>query len=79
MTTAQYFHRYYLFARPSFVEGVGRIFDFGNALTMYNYALSPTVADARAIREDWQAVGDDLSLAINALTEEFRAASVKAG
>jgi len=27
-----------LFARPSFIEGISRVFDFGATLQMYNYS-----------------------------------------
>jgi hypothetical protein len=54
----------YLFAVPSWVEGVGRIFDFGDALSEYNYSATPEDADAVATYLDWSAVGGDLRRAI---------------
>lgn len=50
----------FLFARPSFWEGLGRLIDFGGTLTEFNSALSGPQADRYAIAQDWQAVGDDL-------------------
>ena len=50
----------FLFARPSFWEGLGRLIDFGGTLTEFNSALSGPQADRYAIGQDWQAVGDDL-------------------
>lgn len=50
----------FLFARPSFWEGLGRLIDFGGTLTEFNNALSGPQADRYAIAQDWQAVGDDL-------------------
>lgn len=54
----------YLFARPSFAEGVGRIVDFGGTLTAYNVSSSAEEADAVAIYTDWRAVGHELRAAI---------------
>ena len=50
----------FLFARPSFWEGLGRLIDFGGTLTEFNSALSGPQADRYAIEQDWQAVGNDL-------------------
>jgi hypothetical protein len=49
-----------LFASPSFLEGVGRIVDFGGTLTEYNRSPSGAVADYVALACDWRAVGNDL-------------------
>ncbi len=49
-----------LFARPSFLEGVSRIFDFGGSLNQYNENQDGKEADAAAIYSDWASVGDDL-------------------
>ena len=57
---------YRLYSRPSFWEGVARLFDFGGTLNRYNYSKSEREADFRAIESDWQAIGEDLR---NALTE----------
>ena len=50
----------FLFARPSFMEGVARILDFGNTLSQYNGSVNPNEADARAINSDWKSVGNDI-------------------
>lgn len=57
---------YRLYARPSFFEGMARLFDFGGSLNQYNYSKSPNEADLRAMEADWQMVGEDLR---NALKE----------
>lgn len=57
-------YTYYLFARPSFIEGVGRIFDFGNSLNKYNDSESENEADAKALYSDWVTVGNDMSTAM---------------
>ena len=64
---------YFLFARPSALEGAARLFDFANALGTYNYSPSEQDADARGLREDWRAVGEDLAAAMDsfAVSEEI--------
>ena len=54
----------YLTAQPSFLEGVARLFDFAGTMTVYNESRSPDEADIRALRADWQALGDDMRFAI---------------
>ena len=49
-----------LFARPSFVEGMARIFDMGGTLNEYNSSLSGEEADAIALWSDWAAIGNDM-------------------
>ena len=60
----------YLFERPSFVEGVGRVFDVGGSLSAYNTSPTAAQADARAVFEDWNAVGHDLRVALEQLRTE---------
>ena len=50
----------FLFARPSFAEGMGRAFDLGNTMSEYNTSQNGELADSRAFAEDWAAVWDDL-------------------
>jgi hypothetical protein len=54
----------FLFAVPSWQEGAGRLVDFADALTGYNITGTPEGADARAIAQDWLAVGDGLRAAL---------------
>lgn len=58
----------FLFARPSFLEGCGRVLDFGDTLTQYNTALTPEQADAIAVYFDWLAVGGDIRMAVKAVS-----------
>lgn len=60
----------YLFARPSILEGVGRILDLSNSLNVYNASRTPGLADARAVHEDWKAIGHDLRVAMERLGTE---------
>ena len=56
----------FLFARPSLLEGVSRILDFGGSLQKYNISRSPEEADTKAIYNDFRAVGGDMAYAIHA-------------
>ncbi len=60
----------FLFARPSFIEGVGRIFDLAGSLNTYNSSRTPEEADSRAIYEDWKALGHDVQVALDQLGSE---------
>ena len=53
----------FLFARPSFIGGLSRIFDFGGTLKIYNESPTEVIADARAIHADWKAVGNEIKIA----------------
>ncbi len=53
-----------LFARPSWLEGVARLFDFGGALDMYNDdGLTADEANTLALAADWRAIGQDMRAA----------------
>ena len=54
----------FLYARPSFLEGLARIFDFGGTLNEYNESLTPKQADFLALRADWLTIAGDLRNAI---------------
>ena len=52
-------------ARPSFLEGLARIFDFGNTLADPRYA--PAFDDAAtAFAHDWRVLGQDLMSTLRA-------------
>ena len=62
-----------LYARPSLMEGISRIFDLGNTMNQYNIydgSLSGKEADAIAIWSDWAAIGDDFRYAIREFEKE---------
>ena len=66
-------HSFRLFARPTFLEGVARIFDFANVLQKYRHDTTEHEADTNALRSDWMAVGDDLRHAISTYERQPRA------
>lgn len=58
---------------PSFFSGVARTFDFGGILDVRVAVPSPEVADAYAMRLDWEAVGADLRGAAGVVATEIEA------
>lgn len=60
----------FLFARPSFVEGISRVLDFGGTLNEYNRKSSPQEADSNAILNDFLMVGNDITTAIDIQEEK---------
>lgn len=54
-----------LFAKPSFVRGMGRAIDLGATRDVYNDSKSPKEADTKALRTDWVATGKDIRKAMN--------------
>ncbi len=62
----------YLFARPSFMEGAARIMDLSGSLNTYNYSRNGAEADARALAQDWRAIGRDVRAALEELRPESR-------
>lgn len=60
-------HSNFLFARPSFIEGVSRIFDLGGTLSVYNRCETGEDADCWAIWSDRCAIGSDLQSAAQEL------------
>ncbi len=60
----------FLFARPSFFEGMARVMDFGNTLNIYNLSRNGAEADFIAIRNDWRMVAQDLKEAVAKLEKE---------
>ncbi len=57
-------HSDFLYARPSFFEGMARIMDIGGTLNEYNASRTGAEADVIALMMDWNAVGQDLRRAI---------------
>ena len=56
----------FLFANPSFIEGIARIIDLGSTLSEYNSVMTPEQADFIAIRNDWEIIGEDIAVQIEA-------------
>jgi hypothetical protein len=50
----------FLFARPSFIEGMARTIDLSGTLQEYNKSATENEADGWAVYQDFKAVGGDL-------------------
>jgi len=50
----------FLFARPSFWSGVGRLLDLWGKFDDYNVSQTTQEADMRALYSDWRITGQDL-------------------
>ena len=58
-------YSFFLFALPRFLTGFASLLDIGATLTHYNEFSTPEEADARAIKSDWAAIGNDLRFVSN--------------
>ena len=54
----------FLFATPSFVSGLARVFDLFGQFDVYNTSETPDIADSKAIYCDFKIVGQDLRHAV---------------
>ena len=62
----------FLFARPSFLEGIARLADVGGTLNEYNTSRSGADADARALQGDWRAIGHDVRVAFDKIRQSLK-------
>jgi len=60
----------FLFARPSTLSGVARLFDFAGTFDAYNTSATTDEADAKALHADWVAVGDDIESSMAKMESE---------
>lgn len=56
---------FYLFSRPSFSKGYGRILDISGSFNSYNASKNEEEADFIAINNDWRAIGKDIAKSID--------------
>jgi hypothetical protein len=61
----------FLFARPSFMSGVGRTVDLFGTFDGYNRSNTPKEADTAALASDWGMVGQDIYAAMDDLEDEI--------
>lgn len=57
----------YLYASPSLLHGLGRIFDPWGTPEPYNWSRTPAHADALGMALNWDEVGRDLQSAMSLL------------
>ena len=55
----------FLFARPSFLRGMGSVLNIGAVGKIYNYSDSIEEADMKALQSDWKIIGNDMRKALN--------------
>jgi len=61
-----------LFAEPSFIEGIGSVLDISGILHKdYNSSSTELEADAKALQNDWRAVGKDIAVSISKHEQEL--------
>lgn len=61
---------FFLFALPSFIEGMASVVDLAGSFHIYNMDPTPKEADFRAIRNDWLVLADDFNASINDIAKE---------
>ena len=69
----------FLFAHPSFLEGMARVLDLGGVLDTYNYSLDDASADFRALSADWNSVGSDLWIAVDTIRPTLKVPMSRVG
>ena len=62
---------YFLFARPTLISGMATVLDIGATLMLYNESKIPREADYRALKCDWETVGEDIATAIAQFEQEI--------
>jgi hypothetical protein len=67
----------FLFARPSFIEGMARVVDIGGTLNVYNTSTTPELADFFAMYADWLATGGDIVSAIAQFARQYPEAAAR--
>jgi hypothetical protein len=64
------FLSFYLFSKPSFFKGYGRLLDVSGSFNIYNDSETEKEADFIALNNDWRAVGHDIKKSINKYEQE---------
>ena len=49
-----------LFERASFLKGMGSVFNISGNYYEFDYSESALIADAKAIKSDWDVIGQDI-------------------
>lgn len=60
-----------LLTNRGFIVGMGSVFNITGKYFEYNYSKNAQCADFKAIKRDWEIVGQNLSGAIQKLTEVY--------
>jgi hypothetical protein len=60
-----------LFTQTGFLVGVGSAVSLGGNYYPYNFSPTPVIADIRALSADFQAVGEDMRIAMRSYEQEI--------
>ena len=55
----------FLFAKPTFISGMGAVIDLGGTMVRFNESSTPDEADYLALANDWATVGHDIRNAMS--------------
>lgn len=69
---------FYLFAKPGFNEGMGRVLDIGSVMDIYNENKTGTEADYKALLADWLMVGNDIKNSVKEYEQQLSTNNPKA-
>lgn len=61
---------FYLYSKPNFITGYGRLIDVAGYFNTYNENETEKEADSKAIHNDWRMVGCDIKSSINKYEQE---------
>lgn len=64
------FNTDFLFSTPTYLSGASNIFNIGGNFYDYNVSKSEAEADCKAIRNDFNMIGNDLDYAISEVIDK---------
>ena len=63
----------FLFAKDSFLSGIGCIFDIGGNFYNYNGSKNGNEADYKALQSDWGVIGREIAKTVETETQKVKA------
>lgn len=57
--------------RSNFIRGMARVLDLGSTINVYISGDYPDEIDCKAIRSDWEMVGEDMRFAVNKFKKDL--------
>ena len=61
----------FLFSSPSFLIGMGSIFNIAGNYFKYNLSETGRIADLRALKSDWYTIGKDFEISKEIFQKKF--------
>ena len=65
MKKSKIYRNDFLFSMPSFFKGMGSVLNIGGSYSDFNLPANPQKVDAKAIKSDWDIIGQDFRDVIN--------------